>query len=255
MSLVDSHCHPQYIVGDDYSIDNFIEDVRELHSYLMVSVIPEDVKLLEEISKKSPKGFYSSGIHPSHAHEHDFNCIKNHLFSSSAESLVALGETGLDYYHTKEFISKQEQCFHSHCELALEHDLPIIVHTREAATDTLAVLKQYPNLSGVIHCFTETQEFAKKVLDLGFYISFSGIITFKNAHELRDVVKYCPLDRILSETDAPFLAPVPYRGKKNHPRYVSYVAQELSRLKDISLDDLKTHLLNNTQKLFKKMCY
>ena len=254
MTLVDSHCHPQYLIGDDYDIDTFVKDTDTLHSYLMVSVIPEDIKVLVEVSRKSPKAFYSIGIHPSHAHEYNFNMVKNHFFESS-ESLVALGETGLDYYHTKEYLAHQDQCFHSHCELALEYNLPIIIHTREAGEDTLAILRQYPGLQGVIHCFTETQEFARKALDLGYYISFSGIITFKNAYELRDVVKYTPVDRILSETDAPFLSPVPHRGKKNHPCHVRYVVEEISRLKSMSIDDLEIRLLRNTQKLFKKMRY
>lgn len=252
MTIIDSHCHPQYLIKDGYTQRNFIDDCQELKSYLMVSVKPDDIDLLQSIANECSKAFLSAGIHPSHAHEHNFTQVET-IVEQPNTSLVALGETGLDYYHTKEHVDIQHQYFHRHLELGAKHQLPIIVHTRSAGDDTLAILAQHPGSRGVIHCFTETKEFAKKALDLGFYISFSGIITFKKAQELREVVKYCPLDRILSETDAPFLAPVPHRGKDNHPKWVKYVVDEIAALKEQTPEHMAQIISKNTVNLFDKI--
>ena len=254
MKFIDTHCHPQYIIDGTYGSEQFTKDCQDLDSFLMVSISPDDADCLKKLSKNAPNGYYSVGIHPCHVAEHNFDLIEQFYSSHNQDTkLAALGETGLDYYHSKEHLTLQHDSFHRHLELSERSGLATIVHTRSASSDTLAILSQHPKSSGVIHCFTESIDFAREVLDLGYYISFSGIITFKKAQELREVVKYCPSDRILSETDAPYLAPVPYRGKSNHPQWVSHVVAKIAELRNETVSDMASILAFNTYKLFDKM--
>lgn len=167
--------------------------------------------------------------------------------------IVGIGETGLDYYWCKGDLSWQHQRFADHIQAANESGLPVIVHTRDAAEDTLRILKECHTNSGVIHCFSEDVAFAKAALDLGLYISFSGIVTFKNAPLIQEAAKYVPADRILVETDAPFLAPVPKRGKQNEPSYVRYTAEFVANLRGESLETLAQNTSDNFYRLFKKV--
>ncbi len=165
-----------------------------------------------------------------------------------------MGETGLDYFYSPDNKLTQQQAFISHIAVARELNKPLIVHTRDARQDTLALLKaeQANDCGGVLHCFTEDWDTAKAALDLGFYISFSGIMTFRNADVLRDVVKQVPLDRLLIETDSPYLAPVPHRGKTNQPAYVSAVAAAVASLKQVSVEELAHQTTANFFRLFPK---
>jgi TatD DNase family protein len=251
MQLIDTHCHPQYIIDDNYNAEQFIADCSMLHSYLMVAIVSADFSLLKDLATLDNRAYYSVGIHPSHVHEE--NLIDLEKFDYSDPNLIALGESGLDYFHSKEHMKLQKDFFVKHLELSKRTRLPIIIHTRSAAEDTLQILKTDFDSSGVIHCFTESLDFAKRALDCGLYLSFSGIITFKNAEELRDVVRYCPPDRILIETDAPFLTPVPFRGKQNHPKMVEYVAKMIADLKGLDHEAMSLILLKNTLSLFQKM--
>ncbi len=171
------------------------------------------------------------------------------------KQVVAIGESGLDYCycHDEDVKSIQRESFAKHINLSAELQKPIIVHTRDARDDTIAVLRaeRAERGRGVMHCFTETLEMAKDALDLGFYISFSGIITFKNASEIREVCKYVPLDRILIETDSPYLAPVPYRGKMNRPAWVQHVAAQVADVKDMTTDEIAAITSENFYQLFK----
>ena len=177
------------------------------------------------------------------------------------QRVVAIGETGLDYYRLGERtwgdMQWQRDRFTTHIRAAHKLDKPLVVHTRSASKDTLSILKEEGedgsagSAGGVFHCFTETAEVARAALDLGFYISFSGILTFKTAQDLRDVAAFVPLDRMLIETDSPYLAPVPKRGKTNNPSYVPYVAQELARIKNVSVDEIAQHTSRNFEALFK----
>ncbi len=161
---------------------------------------------------------------------------------ASISCCIAIGETGLDYYRTESADAReaQRQSFRDHIQVACVLNKPLIIHTRHAADDTLRIMQEEgaDKVGGVMHCFAENWDIAKRALDLNFYISFSGIVTFKNAHVLHDVAKRVPLRRALIETDAPYLAPVPYRGKPNHPAWVQYVAQAVSTLRDTSYDDI-----------------
>jgi TatD DNase family protein len=166
--------------------------------------------------------------------------------------VVALGETGLDYFYQKDNIPLQQESFRQHIRIGRDLNKPVIVHTRDARDDTLAILREEnaQDCGGVLHCFTEDLPTAKALLDLGFYISFSGIVTFRNAEPLREVARYVPLDRMLVETDSPYLAPVPHRGKENQPAYVRDVAEYLAVLKGVSLENLAQATTANFSRLF-----
>jgi TatD DNase family protein len=168
--------------------------------------------------------------------------------------IVAIGETGLDYYRQSGDLEWQRERFRVHIRAAREAGLPLIVHTRDAGPDTIRVLQEEgaDRVGGVMHCFTETWEVAQRAMDMGFLISFSGIVTFRNATDLRDVARQVPLDRMLIETDSPYLAPVPHRGKRNEPSYVSLVAEQLAKLKDTTIEDITRTISSNFFDLFKK---
>jgi len=173
---------------------------------------------------------------------------------SSHPKVVALGETGLDYYYSDETKSIQQESFISHLQAAGQARLPVVVHTRSAKEDTLQLIREYGNqeTAGVLHCFTEDWDMAKRAIDMNYYISMSGIVTFKNAEELRDVARNIPLDRLLVETDSPYLAPIPYRGKPNEPAYVREVAEFVAELKGISYQQLLDVTAENFFSLFSK---
>lgn len=171
---------------------------------------------------------------------------------AAAEQVVALGETGLDYFYQKDNLELQQDSFREHIRIGRDLNKPVIVHTRDARADTLAILREEnaQDCGGVLHCFTEDLATAEALLDLGFYISFSGIVTFRNAEQLREVARYVPLDRILVETDSPYLAPVPHRGKENQPAYVRDVAEYMAVLKGVSLEQLAEATTANFSRLF-----
>jgi len=196
--------------------------------------------------------FASVGVHPNHDEGEDpsVETLVNH---ASDKNVVAIGETGLDYFRNTGDMTWQKDRFARHIHAGIESNKPLIIHTRDAAADTLDLLvaEQARDCGGGMHCFAEDWGTAKKALDIGFYISFSGIVTFKNAQDMRDVAKKVPLDRILVETDSPYLAPVPKRGKTNEPAFTSYVADVIAVVKDISKDEISTITTNNFFTLFK----
>lgn len=252
MFLVDSHCHLDSLNFSEKSIDDVLNEAyrRDVKHCLSVATTLSGYKSMRQALMPYKKVVsFSCGVHPLNLEDEAFD---RELFADLAqqENVIALGETGLDYYYQKDNIELQQAAFREHIRLGRQLNKPIIVHTREARQDTLSILKEEQVLSGVLHCFTEDIDTAKQLLDLGFYISFSGIITFKNAQPLREVARYVPLDRILIETDSPYLAPVPYRGKENQPAYVRDVAEYLSILKGVSLDELATQTTDNFCQLF-----
>lgn len=253
--FLDSHCHPQYLFEQNQQLQaaDFLNKCFEtLSAIMMVSVSLDDFDKLHPLALLDPRAHMSVGIHPSHAHEEVLGDYIQKLRELSAVSEVkALGETGLDYYHDQQHKIVQQSLFEAHLELAASLSKPVIVHTRNAPADTLSILKNHPRVQGVIHCFTETKEFAKEVLDLNWMISFSGIVTFKNALELREVVQYVPDRLILSETDAPYLAPVPFRGKENQPVYVQYVTECLAALKNKTVHEMAATIEYNYQNFLK----
>jgi len=254
MPYIDSHCHLHLEPLRDHVEAALTRAAAQnvLHM-LCVSVKLSDISPIESLIRKHAGIFGSVGMHPNE------EGVPASLFDdlvtlSQKERIVAIGETGLDYYRLgQKQTDSQKESFRQHIAAARQTRKPLIIHTREAGPDTLHILREEgaADVGGVIHCFTETEAFARAALDLNFYISFSGIVTFKNAQALRDVAQFLPEDRLLIETDAPYLAPVPYRGKTNEPAYVPHVAQCLADLREVSLAHMADCTSRNFFALFK----
>lgn len=254
MFLVDSHCH---LDGLDYQdLHSDVADVmrkaaaRDVRFCLAVATtLPGYRKMREQIGERDDVVF-SCGVHP--LNQNEIYDVEDLRHMAAEPGVVAMGETGLDYYYTPETKVRQQESFRDHIRIGRELNKPVIVHTRDARADTLTILREekVTECGGVLHCFTEDRETAGQLLDLGFYISFSGIVTFRNAEQLRDAARYIPLDRLLVETDSPYLAPVPHRGKENQPAFTRDVAEYLAVLKGVSLEKLAQHTTDNFATLF-----
>lgn len=251
--LIDSHAHL-----DDKRFDRDREKVIEdLKSNGVEIVIDPGCDILTSVkavslAKKYDCIYAAVGIHPHEAEDMDDETIDVLRNLSENKKVVAIGEIGLDYYYDNSPRDLQKKWFEKQVELAKEVDLPIIVHDRDAHQDTFDIIKKHSgdNLRGVIHCYSGGIELAKEFVKLGFYISFAGPITFKNAKVSKQVVKELPMDKILIETDSPYLTPHPHRGKRNEPLYVSFVAREIAELKDMDYDDVVEQASKNTRELF-----
>ena len=250
--LVDSHCHLNFDpLGDDEA--GVIQRARDLgvEYMLCVSVNMEDYPEVLDLARRHAFIFASVGVHPNHDEGREPS-IEELVEYAQDPNVVAIGETGLDYFRSTGDMTWQQERFARHIHAGIEADRPLIIHTREATVDTMDILEaeNASTCGGVMHCFAEDWETAKRALDIGFYISFSGILTFKNAQDMRDVAKKVPLDRVLVETDAPYLAPVPMRGKTNEPGFTSYVADVLAEVKGISKDETARLTTENFFTLF-----
>ncbi len=254
--FVDSHCHLNFPELFD-KVDEYLDLMQQnqVEYALCVGTNTDNLERILRLATKYANLFASVGIHPD---ERLSDFILTHQYLEkylSHPKVIAVGETGLDYYRVQdEDMSWQHERFILHIEVAKKAKLPLIIHTRESIVDTLDIMREHDAMSpgAVMHCFTENLDNAKKCLDLGFYISISGIVTFKNAGIVQEVAKYIPLDMLLIETDAPFLAPVPFRGKTNHPALVKHTAQYIADLKGVSLEVLANATKNNFFTLFKK---
>jgi len=253
--FVDSHCHidfPQLKERFDEVLDNMRQ--HQVEHALVVSVNLEDWPSLMQLIKTFPQLSASVGVHPGYPQAHE-PTVEELVAQAQTDKVVAIGETGLDYFRQSEPLDWQRARFERHLEASRQTGLPVIIHTRQAAEDTLSLVRQaqIEAVGGVMHCFTETKAVARAALDLNFYISFSGIVTFKSAQELQAVAQYVPLDRMLIETDSPYLAPVPHRGKTNEPAYVSHVAQFIAELRGLPVETIAQHTTENFYRLFNKV--
>jgi len=248
--LIDSHCHLNLINYAELGVDmNTVVraalDNDVLHM-LCVGTNLQESEAVIRIAEQFPEVSASIGIHPNEMLETE-PTFDELVALAAHPKVIAIGETGLDYYRTEASQDWQHARFKTHIEVAKATQKPLIVHTRNARKDTLAILKagHADECGGVLHCFTEDWETASAALDLGFYISFSGIVTFKNATDLQAVAKKVPLERILIETDAPWLAPMPYRGKINQPAYVKHVAEFLANLRGVTFEEVAHQTTQN----------
>jgi TatD DNase family protein len=254
--LVDSHCHldfPDY-AGD---VDGVVKRARAAGVGVCLSIGTELSRFpgVRAVAEKFPDVWCSVGVHPHEAEKELLSDAAPLLAETGHPKVVGIGETGLDYYYEHSPKAEQLANFRAHIAAARQAGLPLIVHTRDADDDTIAVLEDEMGkgaFTGLIHCFTGTQRLADAALALGLYISVSGIATFKNSTALRDVIKTVPLDRLLVETDAPFLAPVPHRGKTNEPAFVVHTAKMLAELKGVSEAELAAVTTGNFFRLFRK---
>lgn len=250
--FVDSHCHlnfPDLAKDLDLHLAQMLEN--KVSHALCVGVDLENLPQIFALAEEHENLFASVGVHPSHE-EGEEPSLERLLELAQWPKVVAIGETGLDYYWHKDKPAWQRERFRTHIRAACATGLPLIIHTRESAADTLQILREEgaERVGGVMHCFTESWEVAEQALALGFYISFSGIVTFKTAQELKEVAKRVPLDRLLIETDAPYLAPVPFRGKMNHPALVKHVAEHIADLRGMPVTELAATSSDNFFRLF-----
>jgi TatD DNase family protein len=250
--LIDSHCHLDFpeLAGQLDGVFALMRENGVTHA-LSVSVTLADFPQIRAIAEANAHVYASVGVHPDHADE-PVVTVEQLVDLARHPKVVAIGETGLDYFRLKGDLEWQRERFRTHIRAARACGKPLIVHTRAAADDTLRLMREEgaAEAGGVMHCFTEDWTVAQAALDLGFYISFSGIVTFKNAKTLKAVAQRVPLDRLLVETDSPFLAPVPHRGKTNQPGFVRHVAEEISRLREIGYDEVCAATTANFQRLF-----
>lgn len=260
LGLIDSHAHLdyEYEMGLAQVLAN-AKDAGVSH-IIAIAAEPDSIDRVFDLAKKHNNLFHTAGVHPHEAKFWNKDLFAKVKERSLSPKCVAIGELGLDYYYDHSDRDEQIACLRDQLEYSVAVGKPIVVHTRDAETDTISELTKHSHswrashgteLSpGVIHCFTASREFADFALKAGYYISFSGIVTFKNAEDLRAVVKIVPLDRLLVETDSPYLAPIPHRGKQNQPAYVRFVAEKLAELKDVSIAELIALTRANTIKLF-----
>lgn len=255
--LIDSHCHLNYkgLVEDQ---ENVLERARASGIDLMLNIATRESEwdAVLDTAIRAPDVWATVGIHPHEADEHPHIDTAKLVARAAHPRVVGIGETGLDYYYDHSDRERQRSSFRSHIVAARDTGLPLIVHTRDAEKDTLAVMREEMGkgaYTGVIHCFTASGAFADAALDLGFYISISGIVTFKSAKDLQETAARLPIDRLLVETDSPFLAPVPHRGRPCEPAFVADTARFLATLRGESLEDLAAATSANFRTLFKKV--
>jgi TatD DNase family protein len=250
--LVDSHCHLNF---PDLAVN--LPQILALMQHngvgcaVCIGVNLEDLPEVLALAEAHAHIFASVGVHPEYADVQEPS-VAELVRLSAHPKVIAIGETGLDYHWHKDAPEWQRERFRTHIRAARQSRKPLIIHTREAASDTLRLMQEEGagQVGGIMHCFTETWEVAQVALDLGFYISLSGIVTFKNALTIKEVARRTPLDRLLVETDAPYLAPAPYRGKINQPGYVKHVAEEIARLRGLDYAAVVSATTDNFFRLF-----
>ena len=254
--FIDSHCHLDRIDLSPYQNDFklFMQEVEnsKIDKMLCIAIDLESYSKMVDLVKDYPSISLSVGVHPN-VQEGKDPSVEELIELGKASKVIAIGETGLDYFRSEGDLEWQHQRFRNHIQAAKHLNKPLIIHTREAGHDSLDDLaaEGADEVGGIIHCFTEDWDYAKKALDLGFYISFSGIVTFKNAQDIKEVAKKVPADRFLIETDSPYLAPVPFRGKPNYPTYVPYVAEHIAGLRNISVEEVAQLSSDNFNTLFR----
>lgn len=254
-SLIESHCHLDFLTAEE--LDEVLRKSFEhgIEKIVTISVSADNIQSVFELSQKTERVYCTQGIHPHQAREWSEKVESIMKTNLPAQHVLAVGEIGLDYHYDNSPRPKQREVFERQLQLACDYDLPVVIHSREAEQDTMDILKNFPSdklkRRGVVHSFTSKIELAEFVLDAGFYLGFNGIITFKSAEEVRQAVRLCPKERLLLETDSPFLTPVPYRGRENAPYYLAFVAEKMAEQKDCDIEDLLAQVYQNTQELFR----
>ncbi|MBE8190421.1 MAG: TatD family hydrolase [Candidatus Thioglobus sp.] len=254
MQIIDSHCHLDRVDLSAFggSMTSLLAHAKTLsvEQFLCVCIDLEHFSEVLDLAKKHPQIYASVGVHPCEL-EGENPSVERLLALADDDKIIAIGETGLDYFHIqKDQADWQRQRFRRHIQASNQSGKPLIIHTRNAKKDTLKIMQEEQAGAGVMHCFSEDWATAQAAMELGFYISFSGIITFKNAQDLREVAKKVPLDRLLVETDSPYLTPVPYRGKPNSPAYSYFVAEKLAQIRNTTIAEIAQATSQNFSRLF-----
>ncbi len=253
--MIDSHCHLNFKKLSE-NFENIINNSKKnnISSILSINTKPEDFQDHLNLIKNYNSIYLSYGLHPSDVQSMNQIELENFEQYCNNEKVIGIGETGIDLHHNDQFLKEQTQVFETHIEASIKHSLPIIIHQRNSEKEIVNILKNYKsnNLKLIFHCFTGSNRLLNFCLENNYYISISGIITFKNASNLRDIIKDAPLDSILIETDSPFLAPEPMRGKVNEPSYVKYTAEYLAKFFKLSFEEFEKITDNNFFNLFTK---
>ena len=250
--FIDTHAHLDF---EDLqkNIDEILKNSKSVgvEKIIIPGVTLEDTPKIINLIEKYENLFGAVAVHPSEAKNWQdgyYEKLKNYALH---EKVVAIGETGLDYYWDKSFVDLQKQVFRNHLQLAQKLNLPVIVHDREAHADVLTILKEFPKVKGVMHCFSGSAEFALECVKTGYYIALGGPVTFKNAKKPKEVAEQVPLEKLVLETDSPFLTPHPFRGKQNDPSKIILVAETIAEIKNLSIEEVATITSQNAEKLFK----
>ena len=249
--MIDTHSHINMI--ETFSLEDVIANAKEngVNKIIVPSAYPKDFDEVIKLIDKHDNVYGMLGVHPTEAKSWNDSLIDKIKKLSDNKKIVAIGEIGLDYYWDRSFNDLQKEIFIKQIKLANELELPIDIHDRDAHKDTFDILEEYNKNSQVImHCFSGSVEFAKECIKKGFYLGIGGVVTFKNAIKMKEVVKEISLDKIILETDAPYLTPVPFRGKENQPAYVKYVAEEIAKIKNISFEEVNNITNQNAEKIF-----
>lgn len=255
--IIDSHCHLNYL-KEKVSLDSILLNAKENNICLMLSIATKSSEFddLIKVSNEHEEVYFTLGIHPHESSEMNETIIKKIYENSKNAKFIGIGETGLDFFYNYSDKKSQIQSFEKHIEISQDLSLPLIVHMRDAEEDTVRIIKhkiKSKNFNGVIHCFTGTQKFADEMIELGFYISASGIITFKKSDELRSVFKSISNNRLLVETDSPYLSPEPLRGKINQPSHIIHTIKRLAEIRNTDYDHIVSTTNENFFKLFTKI--
>ncbi len=249
--MIDTHTHINMI--EEISIDEVVKNAIEdgVTKLIVPSAYPKDIDEVMSLVEKYPPVYGMLGVHPTEVKDWSDDLIYKIKEYSKHPKIIAIGEIGLDYYWDKSFNDLQKEVFIKQIKLANELNLPISIHDREAHKDTYDILKEHnKNSEIVMHCFSGSVEFMRECIKEGWYIAIGGVVTFKNAVKMKDVAIEVPLDRLLLETDAPYLTPVPYRGKENQPAYVKFVAEEMAKLRETTFEEIDNATMENTKRVF-----
>ena len=251
-SFIDTHCHLDKL---ETNPEETVEEAKQegVKTMVTISVDEESFDFVSKAVKQFKDVYGTVGIHPHDASEFSPKLGKNiRKMAREQDKLIAIGETGLDYHYMNSSSEDQQFAFRKQLRIAVEVNLPVVLHSREAETDTINILKEIPVPAlGVAHSFTSSLMMAKKLLDMGWYLGINGIVTFKNAEDLREIVRWIPMDRLLLETDSPFLAPIPFRGKPNKPAHIPIIASFVAELRNITIEHLAEKTSENAQRLFR----
>lgn len=252
--IIETHCHLDYL--KEKTIDEIVRDAKMagVDKIITISVDPLNIDVVPLIAEKHSMIYFTQGIHPHDAKDADEIVWNKIIERATHPKMVAVGEIGLDYFYNHSPTEIQKSVFKKQLELAIKLNKPVVIHSRDADLDMINILSEYEeqmSCKGVIHSFSSGLELLKWAIEHGFYIGFNGMVTFKKAQNVHDAVKLCPVDKILFETDSPFLTPIPHRGKENHPDYLPFIVSEIAKIKNIDEIKLKEIVLENSKKLFK----
>jgi len=251
-SFIDTHCHLDKLESNP---EETIKEAKQegVKTMVTISVDEESFDFVSKAVRKFKDVYGTVGIHPHDASEFSPKLEKSiRKMARDQEKLIAIGETGLDYHYMNSSSEDQQFAFRKQLRIAVEVNLPVVLHSREAETDTINILKEIPVPAlGVAHSFTSSLMMAKTLIDMGWYLGINGIVTFKNAEDLREIVRWIPMDRLLLETDSPFLAPIPFRGKPNKPAHIPIIASFVAELRNITIEHLAEKTSENAQRLFR----